>query len=117
MAFRYTGLDIAPFRNLFALSDTELAARGIRRVTADAKRANDLPAAHGRAAVRDGELGAVDGVHDSVVRTELVDPRELPGPGFHRHSRERCGAVTERKNDARNLLTSLEGYVQGQRLG
>ena len=37
MAFRYTGLDAGLFRNLFRLSDTELAARGIRRVIADAK--------------------------------------------------------------------------------
>lgn len=37
MRFRYTGLDAAAFRNLFHLSDAELAARGIRRVTADAK--------------------------------------------------------------------------------
>jgi hypothetical protein len=37
MPFRYTGLDAEPFRNLFALSDAELAARGIHRVTADTK--------------------------------------------------------------------------------
>jgi hypothetical protein len=37
MHFRYTGLDARPFRSLFALSDDELAARGICRVTADAK--------------------------------------------------------------------------------
>ncbi len=37
MQFRYTGLDAGSFRGLFALSDDELAARGIRRVTADAK--------------------------------------------------------------------------------
>ena len=37
MRFRYTGLDAGPFRDLFALSDTELVARGIRRVIADAR--------------------------------------------------------------------------------
>lgn len=37
MRFRYTGLDAAAFRSLFTLSDAELAACGIRRVTADAK--------------------------------------------------------------------------------
>jgi hypothetical protein len=37
MRFRYTGLDAAAFRSLFTLSEAELAARGIRRVTADAK--------------------------------------------------------------------------------
>lgn len=37
MRFRYTGLDPAPFRELFALSDHELLARDIRRVIADQK--------------------------------------------------------------------------------
>ena len=37
MSFRYTGLDAGPFRSLFGLSDTELAARGMCRVTADTK--------------------------------------------------------------------------------
>jgi len=37
MRFRYTGLDAGAFRSLFSLSDAELAARGISRVTADAK--------------------------------------------------------------------------------
>ena len=37
MRFRYTGLDAALFRELFALGDDELLARGVRRVTADKK--------------------------------------------------------------------------------
>ncbi|HYJ36461.1 MAG TPA: DUF1203 domain-containing protein, partial [Rhizomicrobium sp.] len=37
MPFRYTGLDAGQFLSLFALSDAELAARGIQRVTADKK--------------------------------------------------------------------------------
>jgi len=37
MPFRYTGLDAGQFLGLFALSDAELAARGIQRVTADKK--------------------------------------------------------------------------------
>src|SRR5262245_50444920 len=37
MRFRYTGLEAGSFRDLFALSDAELAARGIQRVTADTK--------------------------------------------------------------------------------
>ncbi len=37
MRLRYTGLDAGQFRDLFDLSDAELAARGMVRVTADAK--------------------------------------------------------------------------------
>lgn len=37
MRFRYTGLDVALFRELFALGDDELLARGVRRVTADTR--------------------------------------------------------------------------------
>lgn len=35
MSFRITGLDPSPFAPLFALSDAELAARGMRRRFAD----------------------------------------------------------------------------------
>ncbi|MEQ1542597.1 MAG: DUF1203 domain-containing protein [Novosphingobium sp.] len=38
MTYRITGLDPQPFAELFALSDTELAARNARRVTAGADR-------------------------------------------------------------------------------
>ncbi len=37
MKFRFQGLSVAPFRSLFALGDGELAARGMRRMIADAK--------------------------------------------------------------------------------
>src|SRR5271169_6581628 len=37
MRLRYIGLDPGQFRELFALPDAALAARGIQRVTADAK--------------------------------------------------------------------------------
>ncbi|TFI59664.1 DUF1203 domain-containing protein [Sphingomonas parva] len=36
MSFRITGLDPAPFRRLYGLSDQALAAEGVRRVVADA---------------------------------------------------------------------------------
>ncbi len=38
MSYRITGLDPAPFAALFALSDTDLAAQGARRVAATADR-------------------------------------------------------------------------------
>jgi hypothetical protein len=37
MSFRATGLPLSPFEPLFALNDEALAARGMRRVVADAK--------------------------------------------------------------------------------
>src|SRR3990170_8965133 len=37
MTYRITGLDPAPFRPLFALSDKELAERGMARITVDSK--------------------------------------------------------------------------------
>ena len=37
MTFRFTGLPLAEFQPLFALTDEELAARNMRRVTADQK--------------------------------------------------------------------------------
>ena len=37
MSFRATGLPLSPFEPLFVLDDDPLAARGMRRVTADAK--------------------------------------------------------------------------------
>ena len=35
MTYRITGLDPAPYRHLFGLSDAELAARGVVRMTVD----------------------------------------------------------------------------------
>ena len=35
--YRVTGLPLDPFRDLFGLGEAELAARGVRRVVADAK--------------------------------------------------------------------------------
>jgi len=37
MKFRFQGLSVAPFAPLFALSDAELMARGMRRMIADEK--------------------------------------------------------------------------------
>lgn len=38
MSFRTLGLDPAPFRRLYGLSDDALAAHGVQRHVADAKR-------------------------------------------------------------------------------
>jgi hypothetical protein len=52
MSYRVTGLDPAPFRHLFGLSDEALAAKGARRFVADAK-----PGFPDRIEVRDVEPG------------------------------------------------------------
>lgn len=48
----FTGLPLAPFRHLFGLDEVALAARGARRVIADAK-----PGFPDRVALRDAEPG------------------------------------------------------------
>ena len=52
MSYRITGLSPEPFRHLFGLSDTELAARSIRRYVADVK-----PGFPDRIEMRDAEPG------------------------------------------------------------
>lgn len=52
MSFRITGLDPAPFRHLYGLSDDELTAHGAKRYVADAK-----PGFPDRVEVRDAEPG------------------------------------------------------------
>ncbi len=52
MDFRIVGLDPAPFRHLFGLSDTELADRAVKRYVVDAK-----PGFPDRVEIRDAEPG------------------------------------------------------------
>jgi hypothetical protein len=52
MSFRITGLDPAPFRHLYGLSDEELAGRGAKRCVADQK-----PGFPDRVELRDAEPG------------------------------------------------------------
>lgn len=52
MAFRIRGLDPAPFLRLYGLSDSELAARGVRRIRVDAS-----PGYPDRIEVRDLAIG------------------------------------------------------------
>lgn len=52
MSFRITGLDAKPFRHLFGLSDSELAARGAVRYVAESK-----PGYPDRVEMRDVEPG------------------------------------------------------------
>ena len=52
MSYRITGLDPAPFRRLYGLSEEALAARGVRRIVADV-----TPGFPDRIEVRDAEPG------------------------------------------------------------
>jgi hypothetical protein len=52
MSYRITGLDPAPFRHLYGLSDAALAAQGVQRHVADAR-----PGFPDRIEVRDAEPG------------------------------------------------------------
>ncbi|HYB54983.1 MAG TPA: DUF1203 domain-containing protein [Alphaproteobacteria bacterium] len=52
MSYRVTGLDPAPFRDLFGLSEEALAAKGVRRYLADRK-----PGFPDRVELRDAEPG------------------------------------------------------------
>ena len=52
MSFRVIGLDPAPFRHLYGMSEEELAARGVRRCIADSK-----PGFPDRVELRDAEPG------------------------------------------------------------
>lgn len=52
MTFRISGLDPAPFRQLFGLADDELAAQGVRRCVADA-----TPGYPDRIEMRDAAVG------------------------------------------------------------
>jgi Protein of unknown function (DUF1203) len=52
MTFRITGLSSDPFRNLYGLSDDELAAHGVKRYVADEK-----PGFPDRVELRDPEVG------------------------------------------------------------
>ena len=52
MTYRVTGLDPEPFRPLFALSDDELASKGMRRMTVSAK-----PSFPCRVSLADREIG------------------------------------------------------------
>jgi hypothetical protein len=52
MSFRITGLDAAPFRHLYGLSDEELESFGVKRLIADSK-----PGFPDRIELRDVEQG------------------------------------------------------------
>lgn len=73
MAFRIVGLDPAPFRPLYGLSDAALAARRARRVVVDAS-----PGVPDRASLRDLPVGAV-----ALLVHHVHQPAESPFHASH----------------------------------
>jgi hypothetical protein len=73
MSFRVTGLDPAPFLGLYGLSDSELAARGVRRAIADTR-----PGYPDRITLRDAEPGEA-----LLLLNHLHQPADTPYRASH----------------------------------
>jgi len=105
VAFRITALPREPFAELFALSDAELAARGARRVVADAK-----PGYPCRVSLVDAEVG-----ERLLLLPYMHQPTDTPyrssGPIFVRESaRQATPAVGEVPELLRHRLLSFRAY-------
>ena len=103
--FRIHALPVAPFRPLFALSDDELAARGIRRVVAD--RPGAFPC---RVSLRDAEPGErlllLSHEHHAVDT-----PYRASGPIFVREdAAETAHGIDEVPDQLRRRLLSVRAY-------
>lgn len=105
MPYRITGLSIDPFRPLFRLSEQELNARSMRRVTADEK-----PGFPCRVTLEDAEPG------ESLLlltyeHLSASTPYRAMGPIFVRESAvRRFDGVDEIPQALRPRLLSLRGY-------
>jgi hypothetical protein len=89
-SFRLVGLDPAPFDPLFALSDAQLEARGVRRVVAD-----ESPGYPCRVSLVDAEIG------DELL---LLSFEHLGGASPYRA----CGPVFVRRGARRAVLAAGE---------
>ncbi|HEX2591642.1 MAG TPA: DUF1203 domain-containing protein [Rhizomicrobium sp.] len=105
MSYRFTGLEPALFSDLFALSDAELAARGMSRVTADAK-----PGFPCRVSLVDAEPG------EQLIllpfdHQPAHSPYKASGPIFVRKDADEAAAITEGLPPVLNgRLLSLRAY-------
>lgn len=104
MSFRITGLDPAPFRDLHALSDADLAIKAVQRVRVEQK-----PSAPCRISLDDAEIG--ENVLLVGYQHQAADtPYRQQGPIFVReteHRFDRVGAIPPAL--ARRTL-SLRGF-------
>lgn len=105
MPFRFTGLSPKQFAPLFALSDSELLARGMRRVVADSK-----PGFPCRVSLEDAEPG------ERLIllpfdHQPAHSPYRASGPIFVReNAREAFDGHGEIPSVLSNRLLSLRGY-------
>jgi len=105
MSFRFTGLAPNQFAELFVLSDAELAARGMSRVTADAK-----PGYPCRVSLEDAEPG------ERLIllpfdHQPAHSPYKASGPIFVReNAREAAVYVGELPPVLTNRLMSVRAY-------
>jgi hypothetical protein len=104
MSFRFTGIAHEPFAPLFALSDTELAARGMRRVTADSK-----PGYPCRVSLEDAGIG------ERLIllpfdHQPAHSPYKASGPIFVRENVREAYEGTAIPEVLNGRLLSLRGY-------
>ena len=104
MSFRIVGLDPAHFANLHALSDCELAARGIERV-----RVAEKPGAPCRISLDDAEIGERV-LLLSYAHQPAATPYQQHGPVFVRETEARFDAFGRIPPALRRRTLSLRGY-------
>lgn len=104
MNFRFTGIASEPFAPLFALSDAELAACGMTRVTADAK-----PGYPCRVSLEDAQIG------ETLILLPFDhqpshSPYKASGPIFVRENARDAYDGATIPEVLRGRLLSLRGY-------
>ena len=104
MRFRFQGLSVAPFQPFFALGDDELAARGMRRMIADAK-----PGFPCRVSLEDAELGERL-LLTNFERQPAHSPYRAAGPIFVRENAGVAYDGTAVPPVLRPRLLSLRAY-------
>lgn len=106
MGFRFSGLPLEPFKALFALSDDELLARGMRRYIADSK-----PGFPCRVTLEDAEPGEQLILLSYPHLPASKSPYQSQGPIFVRQSaKEPYSRETEAPPVLSSRLLSLRGY-------
>ena len=105
MAFRITGLSAEPFRQLYGLSDQELARRGVTRYVAD-----KTPGFPDRIEMRDASVGET-----LLLLNHICQPANTPYRAAHAiFVREGAEHVYDRVNEIpevmRTRLLSLRAY-------
>ena len=106
MDFRITGLSPEPFRELFALDADALAARGMRRVVADAK-----PGFPCRVSLEDAAPGETL-LLLPWTHLDVATPYRASGPIFVREAAREVGSVRNRvPEQQRTRLLSVRAYA------